>query len=171
MDVILILSRIIHVGSAMIWFGGAIVSSFFLQPTVAALGMQAQPFIEHLMVRRRMGVMFPIVAALTILSGAVLYWRDSNGLQAAWITSPTGLAFTIGGLAAIGAFVLGGILIGPGVGEQAAVARELAESKAEPTAEQNARLARAAGKLKLAGRIDFPLLLLAGLTMAVTRYL
>ncbi len=171
MDVILILSRIIHVGGAMIWFGGAIVSSFFLQPTVAALGMQAQPFIEHLMVRRRMGVMFPIVAGLTILSGAVLYWRDSNGLQAAWITSPTGLAFTIGGLAAIGAFVLGGILIGPGVGEQAAVARELAESKAEPTAEQNARLARAAGKLKLAGRIDLPLLLLAGLTMAVARYL
>ena len=171
MDVILILSRIIHVGGAMIWFGGAIVSSFFLQPTVAALGMQAQPFIEHLMVRRRMGVMFPIVAALTILSGAVLYWRDSNGLQVAWITSPTGLAFTIGGLAAIGAFVLGGILIGPGVGEQAAVARELAESKAEPTAEQNARLARAAGKLKLAGRIDLPLLLLAGLTMAVARYL
>ena len=115
--------------------------------------------------------MFPIVAGLTILSGAVLYWRDSNGLQAAWITSPTGLAFTIGGLAAIGAFVLGGILIGPGVGEQAAVARELAESKAEPTAEQNARLARAAGKLKLAGRIDLPLLLLAGLTMAVARYL
>jgi len=171
MDVILILSRIIHVGGAMIWFGGAIVSSFFLQPTVAALGMQAQPFIEHLMVRRRMGVMFPIVAGLTILSGAVLYWRDSNGLQAAWITTPTGLAFTIGGLAAIGAFVLGGILIGPGVGEQAAVARELAESKAEPTAEQNARLARAAGKLKLAGRIDLPLLLLAGLTMAVARYL
>ena len=171
MDVVLILSRIIHVGGAMIWFGGAIVSSFFLQPTVAALGMQAQPFIEHLMVRRRMGVMFPIVAGLTILSGAVLYWRDSNGLQAAWITSPTGLAFTIGGLAAIGAFVLGGILIGPGVGEQAAVARELAESKAEPTPEQNARLARAAGKLKLAGRIDLPLLLLAGLTMAVARYL
>ena len=171
MDVILILSRIIHVGGAMIWFGGAIVSSFFLQPTVAALGMQAQPFIEHLMVRRKMGVMFPIVAGLTILSGAVLYWRDSNGLQAAWITSPTGLAYTIGGLAAIGAFVLGGILIGPAVGEQAAVARELAESKAEPTAEQNARLVRAAGKLKLAGRIDLPLLLLAGLTMAVARYL
>ena len=49
--------------------------------------------------------------------------------------------------------------------------RELAESKAERTAEQNARLARAAGKLKLAGRIDLPLLLLAGLTMAVARYL
>lgn len=171
MDILLILSRIIHVGAAMIWFGGAIVSSFFLQPTVDALGVRAQPFMDHLMVRRRMGVMFPVVAGLTILSGAVLYWRDSNGLQGAWITSPTGLAFTIGGLAAIVAFLLGGILIGPGIAEQTAVRGELAASNAEPTAEQAARLARAEGKLKLAGRVDLPLLLLAGLTMAVARYL
>ena len=171
MDVLLILFRIIHVGGAMIWFGGAIVSSFFLQPTVAALGPQAQPFMEHLMVRRKMGIMFPVVAALTILSGAVLYWRDSSGLQAAWIASPTGLAFTIGGIAAIAAFVLGGILIGPGIGEQAAVGRELAISNAEPTPEQRERLASAERKLKLAGRVDLPLLLLAGFTMAVARYL
>jgi hypothetical protein len=118
-----------------------------------------------------MGIMFPVVAGLTILSGAVLYWRDSNGLQAAWIGSPTGLAFGIGGIAAIAAFVLGGILIGPGIAEQTAVRGELAGSNDEPTAEQRERLARAEGKLKLAGRIDMPLLLLAGLTMAVARYL
>jgi hypothetical protein len=171
MDLLVILFRIIHVGAAMIWFGGAILSGFFLQPTVEALGVRAQPFMEHLMVRRRMGVMFPVVAGLTILSGAVLYWRDSNGLQGEWIASPTGLAFTIGGLAAIVAFVLGGILIGPGIAEQTAVRGELASSNAEPTAEQSARLARAEDKLKMAGRIDMPLLLLAGLTMAVARYL
>jgi hypothetical protein len=68
--------------------------------------------MDHLMKRRRMGVFFPIVAALTILSGAGLYWRASGGLQAAWITSPSGLAFTIGGLAAIASFVGGLVLIG-----------------------------------------------------------
>jgi hypothetical protein len=57
--------------------------------------------------RRRMGVFFPIVAALTILSGTALYWRNSNGLDSAWITSPPGLAFTIGGLAAIVAMAIG----------------------------------------------------------------
>ena len=171
MDILLIIFRIIHVGAAMIWFGGAIVSSFFLQPTVDALGAKAGPFMEHLMLRRKMGVMFPVVAGLTILSGAVLYWRDSNGLQAAWISSPTGLAFTVGGLAAIAAFVLGGILIGPGIAEQTAVRSELASGNAEPSAEQRERLARADSKLKLASRIDLPLLILAGLTMAVARYL
>jgi hypothetical protein len=171
MDVLLILFRIIHVGSAMTWFGGAIVSSFFLQPTVTALGVTGQPFMEHLMNRRKMGIMFPIVAALTVLSGAVLYWRDSDGLQLSWITTPTGLAFTIGGMAAIIAFIGGGVLIGPGVAEQTAVRGELAAGDGVPTAAQQERLDRADHRLTLAGRIDMPLLLLAGLTMAVARYL
>lgn len=171
MDALLILFRIIHIGSAMTWFGGAVVSSFFLQPTAQALGTAGQPFMEHLMNRRKLGVMFPIVAALTVLSGAVLYWRDSGGLDLDWITSPTGLAYTLGGLAAIAAFVGGGILIGPGVAEQTAVRGELAASGEPPTAAQRERLDRADSRLQLAGRIDLPLLLLAGLTMAVARYL
>jgi hypothetical protein len=171
MDVLLILLRIIHVGSAMIWFGGAIVSSFFLQPTVEDLGAAGQPFMVHLMRRRKLGVLFPIVSALTVLSGIALFWRDSDGLQLTWISSPTGLAFTIGGVAAILAFVGGAILIGPSVAEQTAVGSELAAGDGVPTAAQRERLERSDRRLKLAGRIDMPLLLLAGLTMAVARYL
>jgi hypothetical protein len=167
----LILIRIVHVGSAMTWFGGAIVGSFFLAPTAAAPGQAGQPFMNHLMRRRRMGIFFPIVAALTVLSGGALYWRDSAGLQAAWITSPAGLAFTIGGLAAIVAFVGGFVLIGPGVAEQTAVQNELARGDGVPTGAQRQRLERAGRRMQLADRIDLPLLLLAGLTMAVGRYL
>lgn len=171
MDPVLILFRVVHVGAAMTWFGGAIVSSFFLQPTVEALGVAGQPFMEHLMKRRRMGIMFPIVGALTVLGGAALYWHDSSGLQLDWMTSPTGLVFGIGGLAAFAAFVGGGALIGPAIAEQTSVRGELAQTGVEPTPEQRARLNRADGKLKLASRIDLPLLLFAGLTMAVARYL
>jgi hypothetical protein len=167
----LILFRIVHVGAAMMWFGGAIIGGFFLQPTAKALGSAGQPFMDHLMKRRGMGIFFPIVAALTILAGAVLYWRDSGGLQAAWIMSPTGLAFTIGGLAALVAFVGGLVLIGPSIAEQAAVQAELASGDGVPSAEQTRRLARADGRMRLSRRIDLPLLLLAGLTMAVARYI
>jgi len=167
----LILVRIVHIGSAMSWFGGAIVASFFLEPTARALGVNGQPFMEHLMRRRRMGVFFPIVAALTVVSGAALYWRDSGGLQWAWISSASGLAFTIGGLAAIAAFVGGMVLIGPSIAEQTAVQGELAASGGEPTDAQRARLARAEGRMRLANRLDLPLILLAALTMAVGRYL
>jgi uncharacterized membrane protein len=171
MDILLLLLRVVHVGSAMAWFGGAVISSFFLLPTAQALGPAAQPFMDQLMNRRRLGVFFPIVAALTIVSGGALYWRDSNGLDPAWISSPSGLAFTIGGLAAIVAFVGGMILIGPSVAEQTAVGNELAASGGVPTEAQRERLERADRRMRLADRIDLPLLLLAGLTMAIGRYL
>jgi hypothetical protein len=171
MDLLLIVLRIIHVGSAMAWFGGAVVGSFFLYPAAQSLGPAGQPFMDHLMNRRRLGVFFPIVALLTILSGAALYWRDSNGLALAWISSSSGLTFTIGGLAAIVALVGGFVLIGPSVAEQTAVRNELAASGGAPSIAQTERLERADRRMKLANRIDLPLILLAGLAMAVGRYL
>src|SRR4029078_727134 len=105
----------------MVWFGGAIIGGFFLSPTATAMGDSAPPFMDHLMRRRRMGIMSPVVAILTVLAGAVLYWRDSGGLQWAWIPSPTGLAYTIGGAAAIASFVLGFILVSPRIAEQSRV--------------------------------------------------
>jgi uncharacterized membrane protein len=171
MDWWLILLRIVHIGSAMIWFGGAIIAGFFLTPTAAALGKAGQPFMFHLMNRRRMGIFFPIVAALTVLSGAALYWRASAGLQSDWISTPPGLAFTVGGLAAIATLVGGFVLIGPSIAEQTAVQNELASGDGAPTETQRQRLERAGRRMQLANRIDLPLLLLAGLTMAVARYL
>ena len=167
----LIIFRVVHVGSAMIWFGGAIIGAFFLAPTAAALGKAGQPFMDHLMRRRGLGVLFPIVGALTVLAGAALYWRDSDGLQSAWVTSPTGLAFTIGGIAAIVSFALGFVLVAPSVALQTAVGNELAASGGEPNAGQRARLERADRLMRLATRVDLPLLLIAGLTMATARYL
>jgi uncharacterized membrane protein len=171
MDALLILLRIVHVGSAMAWFGGAVIGSFFLMPAAQALGPASQPFMDQLMNRRRMGVFFPIVATLTVVSGAALYWRDSGGLSAAWISSPSGLTFTIGGLAAIVALIGGFVLIGPSMAEETAVRNELARSGPVPTDDQRKRLDRAGRRMQLANRIDLPLILLAGLTMAVGRYM
>jgi len=111
-------------------------------------------------------VFFPIVATL-----AALYWRVSGGLQPAWISSPSGLAFTIGGLAAIAAFVGGLVLIGPSMAARTAVQQELATGDGVPSEAQRRRLEWADRRMRLANRVDLPLLLLAGLTMAVGRYL
>src|SRR5919106_6420000 len=159
MDWWLIVLRIVHVGAAMSWFGGAIIGSFFLNPTAQVLGPAGQPFMDYLMRKRRMDIFFPIVAALTILSGAALYWRNSGGLQWAWISSAPGLAYTTGGLAAIVALVAGMVLIGPSTAEQTAVQTELAASDGAPTEAQRARLARAEGRMRLATRLNLGLIL------------
>jgi hypothetical protein len=155
----------------MLWFGGAMIGAFFLAPTAAALGEAGQPFMDYVMRRRRLGVFFPIVAGLTVLAGAALYWRDSSGLQWAWITSPTGVGYTVGGAAAIASFVLGFVLVAPSVMEQTAVRNELASTGGPPTQVQRERLQHADRLMRLASRIDLPLILVAGLTMATARYL
>ncbi len=167
----MIFLRIVHIGSATAWFGGAIVGSFFLAPTAKALGREGAAFMNHLTTRRRMGVFFPIVAVLTVLSGAALYWRDSNGFQLDWITSPTGLGFSLGAIAGITSLVLGFILVGPSIAAQTRVQKELAASGAPATEAQAEVLAQADRKMQLANRVDFPLILLAGLMMAIARYL
>jgi hypothetical protein len=170
-DPILTLLRIVHIGSAMIWFGGAVLGTFYLSPVAKALGPSAQPFFDAL-TRRGMGILFPVVATLTVLSGLGLYWRDSGGLQLAWITTPSGLAFTAGGLAAVVSLVGGFILIAPSMAEQGAVNNELARAGGgPPDARQQARLDRADRRMQLATRVDFPLIVFAALTMAVGRYL
>ncbi len=63
------------------------------------------------------------------------------------------------------------MLIGPSIAEQTAVQNELASGDGVPTETQRQRLERAGRRMQLANRIDLPLLLLAGLTMAVARYL
>jgi hypothetical protein len=170
-DPVLILLRIVHIGSAMIWFGGAVIGAFYLAPIGKALGQSAQPFFDA-MERRGMGILFPVAATLTVLSGLGLYWRDSSGLQLAWITSPSGLAFTAGGLAAVASLVGGFVLIGPSIAEQTAVKNELAlVGGGAPDEHQQARLDRADRRMHLSTRIDFPLIVFAALTMAVGRYL
>ncbi|HEU4674289.1 MAG TPA: hypothetical protein VFS32_15455, partial [Candidatus Limnocylindrales bacterium] len=125
MDFGLLTLRVVHITAAMLWVGGGIIGSFFLNPTAKALGPSAQPFMDHLASRRRMSIYFPVVATLTVVAGAFLYWRDSGGLRAEWIASPTGLAFTIGALCGIASLVLGGVLVGPSLSEQSAVQNEL----------------------------------------------
>lgn len=171
MDPILILLRVTHIGAAMIWFGGAVLGTFYFSPIGKALGPAAQPFFDAAE-KRGFGILFPTAATLTVLSGLGLYWRDSGGLQLAWITSPSGLAFTAGGLAAVVSLVGGFILIGPSMAEQSAVNNELAlVGGGPPDAYQQARLDRADRRMQLATRIDFPLIAFAALTMAVGRYL
>jgi uncharacterized membrane protein len=173
MDVGLLTLRVVHITAAMLWVGGGIMGSFFLGPTAQALGPSGQAFMDHLAKQRRMSIYFPAVATLTVVAGAFLYWRDSGGLRAEWITSPTGLAFSLGALAGIASLVLGGILVGPSLAEDSAVRAELAAAGAAavPTVEQQRRLERAAGKMRLANRVDLPLILIAVVLMATARYL
>ena len=74
-------------------------------------------------------------------------------------------------VAAIVSFVGGLVLVGPSVAMQTRVEAELADGDGVPNDDLRRRLAQADRVVQVANRFDLPLTLLAGLTIAVGRYL
>lgn len=170
MDWLVIVLRILHIGSAIAWVGGSAVFTFYIEPTLGALGPDAEKVTGELVQRRQLPRYFQIASTTTVLAGAVLYWIDSSGLQLSWITSPTGLAFTIAALAAIVAW-LGGAAIGRTVERVATIGGEIKAAGGPPSAELMGRMHAAQERLRQLGLVDFSLLVVAVIGMAVARYL
>jgi uncharacterized membrane protein len=171
MDWLIIVLRVVHIGAAVLWVGGAAFMFFFLQPTAAALGPQAGPVMAHLNARLRLPQVFGISAVLTILTGLLLYADASDGFDADWITSAVGLGFTVGGAAAIIAWVLGFVAIGPTVARLGEVSGAVTASDGTPSQEQAAELQTLGRRARSLGWVNIALLLIAVVAMAAARYL
>jgi hypothetical protein len=100
MDPLLMLLRIIHIGSGVLWVGAAFTFTLFVAPSSEVLAPpDRKQFLDEIVGRRRFSSTIFVFSTLTIVAGAMLYWRDSNGLDPGWITSPSGLGSTTGAAA------------------------------------------------------------------------
>ncbi len=171
MDPYLLVLRLAHIIGGILWVGAAWMLIGFVTPAAASLGPTSGRFFEALMRRRRLSAAIAISSILTVVSGILLYLRDSGGLQPSWITSPVGLGFTIGGLAGIAALVVGAALIGPTSDKMMAAGQALATAGGPPSAEAMAELEGYRRRLNTVTMVNFVLLTIAVIFMAIARYL
>ena len=171
MDVYMMVLRIVHIAGAIFWVGSAVIFFFFLEPTAKTLGPQAQPFVKQLVETRRLPLYIITANLLVVISGILMYWRDSAGFRIEWITSATGLAFSIGGIAGIAATFVGGALIRPAVERFGALGDRLAAAGRPPTEEELRDVETLQSTLRRYGAIDVALLMVGVVTMATARYL
>jgi uncharacterized membrane protein len=169
-DWLQILFRIGHIIPAVFWVGGAALFFFYIEPTMNKLGQDAEKFVEEVIVRRKLPMYFAGVSGLTVLFGAILYWRDSNGFSGPWMTSPTGIVFGLGGIAAIIAWLLGGVALSPAVKKVGAIGGEMRTAGGPPSAELMGRMHAAQERVRTIGAIDLVLVIFAVLCMATARY-
>lgn len=165
----LLVLRLVHVLSGLVWVGAMVFMSAFLMPALQHAGPAAGAVMAGLQQRRLMTFM-PVVASLTLLSGFRLYWIMSDGFSAAYARSPTGLTFGVAGLLALAAFVLGLAVIRPAMARAGMLGQRLASaSEAERVAiQQEMQHLRARGaSLSL---VAAALVVLAAAGMAVARY-
>jgi uncharacterized membrane protein len=166
-----IILRVVHILAGVFWVGSAIFVFVYLQPSVKELGPTGQQFMAHLVEKKRIPVVILAAGAVTILAGILLYWRASNGFDLDWISSATGVAFTVGGVAAILAFVFGLILVKPAMGRMGSIGQAIAMSGGPPTDAQVSEMQKLGARLALIGQINLLLLVVAVVAMAIARFL
>jgi uncharacterized membrane protein len=164
------LLRIVHIFGGVFWVGGAIVHLAFIEPTAKATAPESHKFIQYLMGRGRFTLFMTIASALTVLSGALLFWYASGGLQPGWITSGPGLVYTMGSVVGIVVYIFGMTLVKPRADQLGVLGREIGAAGGAPTPTQMAQLQKLDQELTLVGRVDFALLAISTLAMATARY-
>ena len=157
MNWLLLVLRLVHVGGGALWVGMMAFMTFFLSPAIAEAGPQEGGKLMAALQRRRIMVIMPVIALLTIGSGFWLMVRMYGG-PGNLAASRMGVALNVGAAAAILAFLIGIIFMRPAM-MRAMVTTDPAEAQ---------RL-RARGAML--GRLVARLLFLALGAMAVARYL
>lgn len=160
MDILVL--RLIHIGAGAFWVGAVFTFFLFVQPAAMAVGPQATAFTYQLIHHRRLPTVILGAAATTVLAGIWLLVITSNGLDPDLLFDESRLGYTVGGVAAILTFALGGLYVFP---RTRVVERTLGAILSEarpPTPDEQQLLARTARESRTAGWI-----VIAGLTVAV----
>jgi uncharacterized membrane protein len=168
MDVFLLILRLVHVFGGVFWVGGALFMNFFIGPTIGATAMTGKQFAGYLMLRTRLVTAMTTAAILTVLAGAILYWRNSQGLTSLWMYAGSGIGFGIGGV-----FGLIGAIFGSTFGQlnrkMAAIGSEVKDGK--PSPEQLGQIQKIQSQLRVITPIHVSSLIIAAVFMSVARYL
>ena len=165
MDIYIITLRAVHIVAAAFWVGASLSFAFFLEPVAHSLGPAAGGFMTELTEKRRFPIVVAVTSVLAIVAGALLYWRNSSGLEWDWVSTRTGTVFTVGAVAAIVAWLVGFIVLRPGIERTSALSAAAATDGA--ARDELAQLGR---RLRTASLVNAWLIILAALAMAVARY-
>jgi uncharacterized membrane protein len=163
--------RLIHVLSGIIWVGGMTVMAVFVMPVLAGLGPAAGPVMAGIN-QKKFPVIMPIIALLTILSGLRLMMIDSAGFQGAYFQSPVGRTFATAAGLAILAFLFGVTMVRPAMMKAVSLGQQMASASDEATKSRIAgEIAASRKRGATVNMIVLILLLLAALGMATARYM
>lgn len=166
----LLILRIIHVVGAVIWAGTALFVSFFLIPAIGMAGPAGAPVMGAL-IKRRLFVIVPAVAVITMLAGLRLLWLISQGYSAAFFATRTGMTYAIGTVASIVAFTVFLTVNRPALGKMGPLQQQMAQASEAERAPLMARLNALRGRTAAGSQAIAFLLLVAAITMAIGRYM
>lgn len=171
MDIYVLVLRLLHIFGGVFWVGGTFMLAGYIEPTVRAMGLDGGKFMQRFAGQSGFSQAMSVAAIANVVAGVLLYWHDSGGLQLTWITTATGVMFTLGGLAGITSAVIGFAITGSASTKLAEVGKQIASAGAPPAPEKLAQAQALQEKLRQGGRINAVLMIVALIGMSLARYL
>lgn len=169
MNIEVLVLRTLHVVGAVVWAGAAMFVSFFLLPAMSMAGPAGAPVMGAL-VKRRLFVIIPTIAVITMLAGLRLLWLMSDGFSASYLASRSGATYVIGTVAALAAFTIFMMVNHPAIGRMGMLQQQMGQT---PEAERGLLMAQmnaVRSRVTMGARASALLLTVAAITMAIGRY-
>ena len=160
MDMVLVLLRLIHILTAVIWFGFGMTLTLYVAPAAVAAGDTGFRYLKSLFLNTAFNRVIPIASGLTTLAGILLY---IVGNAASHFSQTGNIVLGIGAAAGLIATIHGGALTGRAT---TALGEALAKD-GTPLAQLN----ELAAKLLSHARISLVLMIVALVCMGSARYL
>lgn len=103
--------RVLHVLCAATWIGTTVFMSLVLAPALDESGPSGGQVMARID-RRGFHTYMAMLAGTTVLTGGYLLWRFTGGTVASVTASHAGMAFGVGGIAGMLAFIIGAAVVG-----------------------------------------------------------
>ena len=165
MDLTMVILRLIHIFSAVVWAGYAFATQLFIGPALQPMGPEGGKIMGMITGSKNFKRIIPSVAGLTVLSGLILYYR-LFGARPNMSSAPV-LALSIGGLAGILAMVDG---IRLGRKQQALEALTSEIGNGQPSSEQAVMLDATRESIARSGALTAVLMVIALAGMTLSEY-
>lgn len=163
----MVVLRLVHLFSAMLWVGATFTVVLFISETARALGPDAQKFMSHFTLRSRFQPVIASVSGLTVLSGLLMYYHLFGWL--APLNTGPGLALTIGALAGLAAMGVG-IRMSITTNQMRRLANEMQAKGGKPKPEQLGLMAQLQEKMGKLGATNAVLMTIALAGMTLSEY-
>jgi len=158
---LILVLRFAHIVFGALWVGMMFFTTFFVAPAAAEVGPEGGKLMQAL-ARRKVMVIMPVFALITIISGMWLFDILAGGDHASLMRTPMGKAYAWGATFSLVGFLLGIFVMRPAM-------MKVNKLSAAP-AENAAEIQRLRARGSFVGQIVAVLLLVALALMAIARY-
>lgn len=171
MDFYLIALRWLHIFSGVFWAGSTFLVAGFLEPSIRATSPEGVRVMRYFSGPGRYTLFMSIAGNVVWISGILLYWRVSSGLNADWLSSGYGIGLTVGAIAGFVSAIIGMVFLSRSAKRMVAIGKEIDVQGGPPSPEQGAEITQLQGTLRRYGQVNAIFMAIAVTGMAVAQYL